>query len=197
MCMLKQAIAVVGYPGAGKSLVGEKLAAMTGSVSIETGDVVRDGAVEYFDVGSADELSSNQLGKYSTMRRREDGGDYVAHDVVEQLENDPWYPVVPAVIIGMRDTQAPAFFEEYFDSFQILWVHAPFQTRLERLQDRGRNGEQEFTESDLKQRDGRENMWGTAECVFRADHRIMNDGDIQDIYEELFELIDERWFDDE
>lgn len=184
----KKAIAVVGYPGAGKSTAGRILSTGLSGIHIETGDVVRAGAVEYYDVDGTEELSSEQLGQYSTMRRRDDGGDYVAQDVIDQLERMENFPRETAVIVGMRDTAVPELFDEYFDDFVTVWVHATFETRLERLQERGRNGEDTFTEDDLKYRDGRENMWGTAECAFQADLRVMNEKSIEELRHSLFDV---------
>lgn len=153
-------IVVVGYPGAGKTTVSHIIGGLTDCICIETGDIVRDGAREYFS-DTIDEIGSHELGEYSTMRRKQDGGDYVARDVIEQLQSQDSFPRVPAVISGMRDVEAFETFREFFDILNIITVTADCETRLQRIQKRGKNDETEFTSEDLKMRDQREDTWGT------------------------------------
>lgn len=167
---------ICGYAGAGKSTAAEMIADWTGAINIETGDTVRAGAEDHFGV-SADELSSDELGEYSTMRREEDGGDYVAQDIIDQLERRDDFPAKPVVVCGIRDTEVPALFRDWFDSFELIAIHADFDTRLHRLRGRGRNGEDAFDKHDLAERDGRESMWGTADCIARSDTVIWNEDD--------------------
>lgn len=186
----KVGYAIVGYPGAGKSAAGRIATELFDAVHIETGDIVR----ESFNRDAArneSEVPSKVLGHYSTQRRHVDGGDYVAQEVIRVLEEQPdavledvgaeRFPEAPAVIAGMRDTESPALFEEYFDAFQTIWIHAPFDVRLERLQSRGRQDEGGFSVEDLKLRDGRENMWGTGDVAFQSDVRISNTESLDDL----------------
>jgi len=168
-------IVVVGFPGAGKTEAGKFAAtALDGAHVIETGGVVRRGAAQFYQE-DVENLTSDQLGEYSTMRRERDGGDYVARDVIETLEEDAGADQ-PAVIIGMRDTEALPVLRDHFERLQIVWIHAPHDVRLERLQDRDRQDEAGFTSEGLQRRDGRESMWGTPEWAFHADVRILNTG---------------------
>jgi len=168
-------IVVVGLPGAGKTEGGKFAAvALNGAHVIETGGVVRRGAAQFYQQ-DVEDLTSDQLGEYSTMRRERDGGDYVARDVIDTLETEAGGDE-SAVIIGMRDTEAIPVLEDYFDGLQIVWIHAPHDVRLERLQDRDRQDEAGFTSEDLQRRDGRESMWGTPEWAFHADVRVLNTG---------------------
>ncbi|RDZ61392.1 hypothetical protein C5B90_19150 [Haloferax sp. Atlit-12N] len=167
-------VVVVGLPGAGKSTAGEILVDELDGLELETGDIVREGACDHFDVASTEALSSDELGDYSTMRRDVDGGDYVAHDVIERLEATDAFPDQPAVVIGMRDTEALVALELWFHTLEVVWVHAPFDERLDRLQGRGRQDESDFGQEDLIRRDGRESMWGTPEWAFWADAKVWN-----------------------
>lgn len=177
-------IVIVGLPGAGKSEAGELAAtALNGAHVIETGGVVRRGAAQFYQEDVAD-LSSDQLGEYSTMRRERDGGDYVARDVIDTLEDEAGADE-PAVIIGMRDTEALPVLKDYFESLQVIWVHAPHDVRLQRLQDRDRQDEADFTSEDLQRRDGRESMWGTPEWAFHADTHILNTGTLQHLRQRI------------
>lgn len=190
----KRGYAIVGYPGAGKSAAGRIAAETFDAVYLETGDIVRE-SFNRDSARTADSVPSKVLGHYSTQRRRIDGGDYVAQEVIRVLEQEPdavltdvgaeRFPDSPVVVAGMRDTESPELFNEYFDSFQIIWIHAPFDVRLERLQDRGRQDEGDFTEEDLKWRDGRENMWGTGDVAFESDVRISNTGTLDDLRDAL------------
>jgi Dephospho-CoA kinase len=153
-------IIIVGYPGAGKTTVAELFYEYTESMMIETGDVVRHGATEYYDRG-LDDISSHELGEYSTMRREEDGGDYVALDIIDALKSSDEFPDIPAIVCGMRDEEAYGTFTDFFDTMNIISVTANREKRLHRLQSRGENDESEFTMSDLLERDNREDGWGT------------------------------------
>ncbi len=169
----KHGIVVVGYPAAGKTTVSHIIAGLTDSVCIETGDIVRDGAREYFS-DTIEEIGSHELGEYSTMRRKQDGGDYVATDVIEQLQSQDSFPRVSAVISGMRDKEAFETLREFFDILSIVAVTAEPETRLQRLQERGKNDESDFTRNDLEMRDQREKDWGTAYWMSaeRADESV-------------------------
>lgn len=182
--MEREGYAIVGYPGAGKSLAGEILSEKIDGITIETGDIVREGAEGYFGT-SAEELPSDKVGEYSTMRREVDGGDYVAQDVITLLENNSRFPENPAIIVGMRDTESLELLRTFFDRFEIIWIHARFDRRLQRLIERDRQDEGDFTKEKLKIRDGRENMWGTGDLVFEADVAIHNDGTIAELEDKI------------
>jgi len=192
------AFGLIGYPGAGKSTVGKILADATAGINIETGDTVRQGAVEEFGVDSAEALSGAQLGDYSTMRRDRDGGDYVAQDVIDQLEQDyDSFPNRPVVIAGMRDSEVPQLFDSYFDHFYVVWVHAPAHVRLERLNDRGRQDEGNMSPADLiggeayenehgsPSRDVREERWGTGQLTLLYDRIVFNMGGLPELKHQI------------
>jgi len=203
----KHGIIVVGYPAAGKTTVSHIIAGLTNSVCIETGDIVRDGAREYFS-DTIEEIGSHELGEYSTMRRKQDGGDYVATDVIKHLQSQDSFPRVPAVISGMRDKEAFETLREFFDILSIVAVDAEPETRLHRLQERGKNDESDFTRDDLEMRDQREKDWGTAywmsaersgKSVYH--HTISNDtdslldltSDIQSVLDSIRDTVSEHW----
>lgn len=182
--MTRTGIAVTGYPGAGKSLAGDRLEEHLDGIQYETGDIVRRGAARHFglDVGS---ISSEALGKYSTMRREKDGGDYVMQDVFDNLKRNPNFPSQPAIITGMRDSVAPMISNRFFDRFIIVWLEAGFSTRLERIQGRGRQDEADFTPDDLRDRDERERKWGTDDLHKWRDVVIPNEGSRFDLDDRL------------
>ncbi|EMA47622.1 AAA family ATPase [Halococcus saccharolyticus] len=184
----REGYAIIGLPAAGKSEAGEILADELDAINIETGDLVRRGAREHFDTPT-DQLTSDELGDYSTMRRETDGGDYVAQDTITELEAHDEFPERPAIVTGMRDTESPALFGEFFDSFEIVWVHAEFDTRLSRLQGRGRQDEADFEKGDLAKRDGRESMWGTTDLAFMADAKIRNENSLEAFRERVLEVV--------
>lgn len=178
------AYGLIGLPGAGKSTVAEEMGTILDADVIETGDYVRAGARDHFGTDDG-ELSSQELGDYSTMRRRTDGGDYVAQDVIADLDGDEG----TIIISGMRDTEVPDLFDETFGEFSIIWIHAPFDERLSRLQGRGRQDEGDFTADDLASRDGRESMWGTTDLMARHDIMFENTGDEDELYDDVSDLL--------
>jgi len=177
-------VVITGYPGAGKSIAGEMLSGQLDAQMYETGDVVRQGAARHFDM-PIEELSSDKLGDYSTMRRETDGGDYVIQDVFDNILHSPESHAPTTVISGLRDTEAPSLCEEFFDNFLIVWIQVDFDTRLHRLQDRGRQDEASFTAGDLEARDKREDGWGTGDLYEQRDVVVNNTTTLGELYRRL------------
>lgn len=174
----REVIVISGYPGAGKSLAGKALSESIDGIFIETGDIVREEAAKYFD-RPVEELSSHELGEYSTMRREKDGGDYVIQDVCERLEKRDDFPEKPVILSGLRDTESIPLLSDWSDEYWVIWIEASFETRLERLQSRGRQDENSYTEEELKKRDKRERKWGLESMREERDFTVNNDENMQ------------------
>lgn len=178
------AYAIVGYPGAGKSTAGAAFEELFGGIVIETGDIVRESAAKDFGI-PVEELTSDELGDYATARRERDGGDWVAQETLQALFDHDEFPECPAIIVGMRDSEAPMLFRKHMDIFRVVWVHTTFEQRLRRLQSRGRQDEASFEREDLQKRDGRESMWGVSDLTFMADYKVVNHGELDDLRDQL------------
>lgn len=167
------ALFIYGLPGAGKSTVLDA-AADHGIPSITMGDVVRKRAREAL----GDDLNSDDIGEWATRQREQHGPTIMAEYTREELlATDPSL----AIVEGTRSLDEIRVFEQDFETM-TLRVDAPFSARLQRLQDRGRDGEASFTATDLQARDAREFTWGLGE-LFAADSPdfvIQNDGTLAD-----------------
>lgn len=148
---------VIGYPGSGKGEVAN-VADEMGYAVVSMGDMVRARAEE-----ALDNPDSDAIGEWATEQREVHGDEVVAEWTAEHIRD---MDASDVVIEGMRSKEELAIFERMFDAdVTIIHVQAPRETRLERLRDRGRDGEDEFTLEKLQNRDEREDGWGVAELI--------------------------------
>lgn len=165
---------LMGYPGAGKSYGADIVADHFGVDAIAIGDVVRDRAT---DALGAD-ADSDAIGEWVTEQLDEDE-EAINSWVIEEIrsrDGDADY----AVIDGIRTVSDVEVFSDAFDTFSLIYVHATPETRLERLQDRGRDGEEDFTMEDLKRRDAREDEWGTGTLIDEEYYDVAVGNDLPD-----------------
>lgn len=141
------AIGFCGLPGSGKTTVSETAANMTeDTVALSMGDAIRDVAPD--DVRG----SSEKLGEFAAGARSQDPESIPTWLCDLAAEHDEQYFLVD----GVRSVTDYEVLDEYFEGFVLVDVQADFYTRLTRLQDRGREGEAEFSATDLLSRDARE-----------------------------------------
>jgi len=153
------AIGLMGLPGAGKSYVAEKLEAVYDTESISMGDAIRRHYCKETYGQFPDEMdkdgyvaSSESLAEFAAETRDEDATT-IPHwtcDMAEDLDADP------VIIDGVRSVTDYEVLNERFDRFYLMRVRAPFETRLERITERGREGEDAFDRVDLAERDQHE-----------------------------------------
>lgn len=177
-----------GLPGAGKTTAAEMAAGMTDSSYIETGDIVR-AAAEDEGVDTSD---GEALGEYAAQGREEFGDGFVSQKLVGMMLQGKIDVEWPLHLSGVRHVKGAIELREYLSTSCLVLVEAPFETRLERLRERGREGEDEFDAIQLLQRDSRElNELGTATIVSsnQVDAKITNDGSLEDLREELKETL--------
>lgn len=136
------------------------------------GEVVRDRARTSLGATAASEA----IGQWAADHRAEYGpavfAEYTA-DRIEEMDSD-----AEPVVDGLRTRAEVEVFDRRFGSMTVVLVTAPFETRLERLQARGRDGEDAFTAEDLAARDRREEDWGLTELVANA--VLVNDGSVKE-----------------
>jgi len=146
-------IALCGLPGAGKSYVADKLSRVYDCPIFSMGDAIRRHA--------PDGLESAELGEWAAQTR-DDDAEQIPKWAVEMVRGS--HPNV-AIVDGVRSTTDYEVLADYFDVY-LIRVKAPFYTRLERLQERGREGEDEFDAVDLAERDENElNSLGYSELL--------------------------------
>lgn len=137
------AIAFAGLPGAGKTFVGDIVADNSTAEMISMGDSIREHAPD--DVVS----DSNKLGQFAANTRAEDPKTIPqwVTDLADESDSETF------VIDGVRSKHDYEVLNSFFDEFTLVYVFADSETRLERVADRGREGEDEFDMSDLRERD--------------------------------------------
>lgn len=151
------AVAFCGLPGAGKSYTAEKTADVYDAPVVSMGDAIRK---EYVDTFPVAEPSSDELGAFAANWRDEDPKgipEKVTHIVDQKFQGTRGGSEQDLFIIdGVRSVTDYEVMTDYFDEFYLIEVKAEFYTRLSRLQERGREGEADFTAVDLAERDERE-----------------------------------------
>ena len=206
-----------GYPGAGKTTAMDILSDRLNCPALTIGDIVRDRAHEALstpedipvdDIIAANNLSGEReqdlrktvaagditgelIGNWVTYKldRQEDAvAQWTVDEVAARDDHDHF------AIDGVRTLADIAAFNDAFGEFTLVFVEVPFETRLNRLQDRGRGGEEGFTADDLRARDAREDDWGVAAIREQGlvDHVLENDGDLDDLEEEVDKLVTSR-----
>lgn len=140
------AIAFCGLPGAGKSLASEVASRAFDIPAVSMGDAIRRNAP------SSVRGSSEKLGEYAAEVRGEDPTT-IPEWTYEEAQT---YDDSLIVVEGVRSTTDYEVLADRFEEFYLIEIQAPFYTRLERLNQRGREGEDEFDAHDLVDRDDNE-----------------------------------------
>ncbi len=162
-----EVIGLVGLPGSGKSEAAA-VAKELGVPVVTMGDVIRaecrdrgvDPATHHGEVARAlrDELGEGAIAERSLPLIR---------DALEDAET--------VVVDGIRsDVEVERFREAFGGDFVLVTVEAPFETRAERLDLRGRDAQADAGGEDLADRDARELGFGMGEAMEQADITIEN-----------------------
>lgn len=160
-------IAVVALPGSGKSEAAN-VAEEMGIPVVTMGDVIRNACRE-----RGLETTEDNMGAVATALR-EDGGDAaIAEASIPLIEN--YVESHDTVLVdGIRGIAEVNRFNDVFgDDFSLVSIDVPFETRLERIQTRGRDPTAEDAMA-LKRRDERELGYGMGEAMQEADFTIEN-----------------------
>ena len=172
-------IGTVGLPGSGK---GEFAATASdlGVPVVTMGDVIR----EECRRRGLDPASDH--GEVARALREEDGPLAVAERSIPmiraELEDDE-----TVLVDGLRSgDELDRFREAFGDDFTLVAVEAPFETRVERIEARGRDDTAAET---LRDRDERELGFGMGEAIERADVTIDNTGSLTAFRERVAEVL--------
>jgi dephospho-CoA kinase len=161
-------VGVVGLPASGKGEFSKIAAAMSIPV-IVMGDVIRT-AVQ--DAGI--EPTDANLGAMATRLRAERGMDAIAHLCVPEIQRQD----APVVLVdGIRGDAEVSTFRRIFPGFTLVGIDSTFETRLARIQVRGRPDD--FASAgELHRRDTRELGWGLGNALLQADIHLANNGSL-------------------
>jgi dephospho-CoA kinase len=159
-------IGVVGLPASGKGEFS-KIAAATGIPVIVMGDVIRN-AVKNAGCAPTD----TNLGAMANRLRAERGMDAIARLCVPEILSQ----AAPIVLVdGIRGDAEVSAFRSMFPGFTLIGIDSSFETRLARIQARGRSDD--FASADdLLRRDTRELGWGLGNALLDADIHLDNNG---------------------
>lgn len=186
---MTKAYILSGLPGAGKSKSSTILSSLTGGKTIEAGSVIREMART--EEGLTDP-TSEELGDFAARKREELGDGFFADSVIELMEDGVYNGAHPYIIDSVRHIDGYETLAEYFMDTELIWVAAWRENRLERVQDRGRDDEADFTYDDILARDKHElENLGTITLVSDGpfDHVVHNNGSVADLREELEEIV--------
>lgn len=180
---------LAGLPGAGKTTVAEIGADITDGSIISAGDMIRRMAAE----DGLEDPTSEELGEYAAQCREDIGPGFFGERAVGMMARGDIDPEFPVWIDSCRHAGGVTEFREYFDQAFLVWVSADtVDQRLDRLQDRGRDDEAEFTMAELLQRDSRELSElgvGTILDDSRIDYQIVNDKSIKQLRTQVGEIV--------
>lgn len=149
----------LGYPGSGKS-VASRVADEQSIPVFSMGDIVRERAHAELGPGA----TGSEIGEFATTQRDTHGLDVFAQAICEAIRSSA-RSHERVVIDGVRTPEELAVFEEQFEVVHTVFIDASFETRLTRLQERGREDEGSMTVDDLQERDAREDSWGLARVL--------------------------------
>lgn len=185
-------IGTVGLPGSGKSEAAAVACQLDVPV-VTMGDVVRE---ECRDRGLD---PATEHGVVAQALRVEGGPAAVAERslplVEEALEEHG-----TVLVDGLRsDVEVEAFEEAFGQAFTLVSIEAPFETRAERLELRGRDAGADEGGETLEERDERERSFGMDEAMEQADVVLENDAGLEEFHGRIREILtdEERSTDDE
>jgi dephospho-CoA kinase len=175
-------IGIVGLPGSGKSEAAA-VAESEGIPVVTMGDVIRQ---ECRDRGLD---PATHHGEIAQTLRAENGPGAIAERSLPVIE-DCLAEAETVVVDGIRSgVEVDRFQEAFGDDFRLVRVEAPFETRAERLDLRGRDAVSGEDGESLEERDRREREFGMDEAMERADLTIENTGTLEQFRERVRDLL--------
>lgn len=173
---------IVGLPGSGKS----EAAAVARELDVPVvtmGDVIR-GACRDRGLDPA-----THHGEVAKALREENGPAAIAEASLPHIE-DGLETNEHVVVDGIRsDVEVERFQDAFGEVFLLVSVEAPFETRADRLDLRGRDASVEEGGESLADRDKRERGFGMGEAMEMADVTIKNTGSLAAFQERIEALL--------
>lgn len=181
---VRRAYLLAGLPGAGKSAARDIGATLTGGGVLKAGDMIR----EMARADGIDNPTSDELGEYAKEQREIAGPGFFAEKANGMMLRDEIEVKYPLWIDSVRHVNGVREFREYFDTTLLLYIDASFLTRLGRVQERGREGEDEWDAADLLARDSRELEHLGTQTILDSDeidHVVPNEGTLEQLEEAI------------
>jgi len=177
-------IAIVGLPGSGKSEAGAVAAELDIPV-VTMGDVIRQ---ECRDRGLDPATDHGQVAK---ALREENGPAAIAERSLPVIE-DALEESDTVIVDGIRsDAEVDTFEASFDDAFHLVSIEAPFETRAERLDLRGRDAGGDDGGESLSDRDQRELDFGMGAAMEQADLTLENTGSLDAFHDRVRTLLTE------
>ena len=177
-------IGFVGLPGSGKSEAAA-VAEEEGIPVVTMGDVIR---AECRDRGLD---PATEHGRVAQALREENGPAAIADRSLPIIESE-LEDSETVVVDGIRsDVEVDRFEEAFDDQFRLVCIDAPFETRQERLDLRGRDASDDEGGESLDERDQRELDFGMGAAMDRADLTVENTDSLAVFRERITELLTE------
>ncbi len=175
--------ATVGYPGSGKGEAA-RVAQSIGLPVLTMGDEIRD---ECQARGLT--ITEDNLGQVASHLREQEGEDAIAKRCLPMLRiaHRAYGDVLVDGIRGYAEIERLE--TALGDDFYLIAVDAPFDTRLERITDRGRDPTASSA-ADLEERDEREEGYGMDIAFESADTVVDNSSSLESFRDALHEIFE-------
>ncbi|WP_435067830.1 AAA family ATPase [Haloplanus sp. C73] len=176
-------LGTVGLPGSGKGEAAA-VAREAGVPVVTMGDVIREACR---DRGLD---PAEHHGSVATALREEEGEAAIAERSLPHIEAalDDGETVL---VDGLRSPAEIERFEDAFgDAFVLVSIEAPFETRADRLAERGRDAT-DVDRAALREREERERGFGMDEVMARADVTVTNTASLDAFRERVRALLED------
>ena len=127
------------------------------------------------------------LQKLGAFIRRELGGQVIVKAFEKDIENISSDIIV---IDGIRYINEVEMLRKFRNNV-LIYIHAPQEMRYERSKKRGEKGEAHITYNEFVEADGRETERNIDEIGDKADYRIENTGDLNQLYARIDDILNE------
>ncbi len=176
-------VAFTGMPGAGKT-EAVAVAKARGFPVIRMGEFVWDETKR-----RGPELVDANVGRVATEMRSTNGPDYWARVTCDHVLRA--FASQPLVVVdGVRNyEEVETFRKRLGERFELVAIDATRDVRVERLIRRRRTDDPD-AKDEILGRDERELGWGIATSIQKADHRVVNEGDLVVFRRSVSELFD-------
>lgn len=188
MTQIRTAYIYTGLPGAGKSTAVDISHEIAGGTVNRSGDVVRQMAADE----GIENPESQELADFAARKRETLGNSFFADKLTSWIHTGRMNPEYPLHIDGVRHIDSVKKFRQFFDIVPLILVTAPDELRLERLNERGREGEGEFDMEQLAHRDMIEKQGLGQETIMSSgsiNFTVKNDGTLDELTAEIASIV--------